>query len=569
MLWSNDVAKQMRLRDARLDLLWEMRQSLVILVCCAIALAILNISTKGVYPGCGDPLMKITSAYVIPDTVYEWVFAVLMIIMVVTTTFMFHFWEMNKLPHLRRACAVHKSLLLAGQWSPLNQYVITPWRKNVAEFHGRHTSYTIPMWRRVIFILCQLLLGIALSTPTAIYVMVNNVPLSKAFGWVRNPLALAFVNAVVGAFVVAPLALKLAEFKYNMPITKATSERLIQMNKAEIESMIIITVFMDVFFPFLATTALDENCHRRYLMFSPDMRSSMSEWNIDQMGSAAMRAGFCSRKVFEQFGYVWLTSLCIWTIIAPTLAIIKTHPKIHQLLMWIDRVTAGETYNEYTKVRNASLQVQDDVSRMKKGIVIAVVYGGLLPPLMFVLGFGTVLQLFAYSWVRKLRRIKEVDEFAQELACSILIQIPFQASSWMSHVAIYGILLFVVLDLSFSNGPIRFLMLGCLCDLLSRTYGVAKNKHTKSAVVVALVDRAEDGQALSALEDIRSSLENIAEEIGIKTDDENQRCELPIPIKEEVAEKSLFYLPKIASAARPSDTIVQESFADVAISRHE
>lgn len=195
--------------------------------------------------------------------------------------------------------------------------------------------------------------------------------------------------------------------------------------------------------------------------------------------------------------------------------------------------------------------------------------GGLLPPLMFVFGFGTVLQLFAHSWVRKLRRIKEADDFAQELACSILIQIPFQASSWMSHVAIYGILLFVVLDLSFSNGPIRFLMLGCLCDLLSRTYGVAKNKHTKSAVVVALVDRAEDGQALSALEDIRSSLENIAEEIGIKTDGENQRDELPIPIKEEVAEKTMFYLPKIASAATSSDTIVQESFADVAISRHE
>ena len=110
-------------------------------------------------------------------------------------------------------------------------------------------------------------------------------------------------------------------------------------------------------------------CVRYYLLFDSDLKLLLDEWGLGQQGAAALREGFCTRRLIENFSAVWVTVLLLSTLLDawlnPLIAYIRK-----SVFKFID-----EEEDPFTQTCNEAENIQQELVSILSTVMMCSIFG--------------------------------------------------------------------------------------------------------------------------------------------------------------------------------------------------
>eukprot|EP00656_Telonema_subtile_P042167 TRINITY_DN4764_c0_g2_i7.p1 TRINITY_DN4764_c0_g2~~TRINITY_DN4764_c0_g2_i7.p1 ORF type:complete len:369 (-),score=85.79 TRINITY_DN4764_c0_g2_i7:16-1122(-) len=232
---------------------------------------------------------------------------------------------------------------------------------------------------------------------------------------------------------------------------------VISVESDRLRAMCIIILFGNVVAPVVATFVLDENCLRYYLLFSPEVRRIMEDWDIAMTGASAYRSGFCLPKIINVYFSIWHMTAALDVFVAPSVKVLTATP---QFVGVVEKVRSALHLSQKQEDPAADVEKQSQdslrtVASILNFICIGVGFGVWTPTLLLLLAMHCPIWLFATSLVDALCAQRDATQsglFCQHVV--ELIKVPLSAT--IPSVAVVALCLcatLAFLDLGFDLAP--------------------------------------------------------------------------------------------------------------------
>eukprot|EP00656_Telonema_subtile_P057711 TRINITY_DN9561_c0_g1_i2.p1 TRINITY_DN9561_c0_g1~~TRINITY_DN9561_c0_g1_i2.p1 ORF type:complete len:1111 (+),score=173.31 TRINITY_DN9561_c0_g1_i2:852-4184(+) len=440
---------------------------LQVLAIAGVVLVVLNLTVPttlySVHQGCEDPLLRTTSAAIVFDELYQWVWVLVNCVFVAATSCLLQRLRCSEFSQRALVIQTYSHTLLCHALPQLR--AIENWRRHMPEFKP-------PLRRRLLFWILHVPALALCSLPAFVFVLSRNVSLSSipmAEPLLDSALFVAALKLVWSNLVVRKMAILLCNVKHGLRGTTALDPGLvIALHKTRVGTALTFEMVTMLVAPMLSVFILDESCLRYYLSFSPSLQSLLHTWSVAQQGADAYRPNFCSRRLISEFAYVWISIILLAALITPVRQLVLVHPKFQAI-----RARFGAPRDSFEETLFHASKLQNDLVRNLSLILTVAFFGGIVPLLMPIALLATWLQLCALDLVA---RHEAGVSWGQILASNVLVQIPL--SRLQAYVrgggATVTVLLF--LDLEFGNGPVVFYALFWAAEIAFQEWLNSKSK---------------------------------------------------------------------------------------------
>eukprot|EP00656_Telonema_subtile_P014933 TRINITY_DN17732_c0_g1_i2.p1 TRINITY_DN17732_c0_g1~~TRINITY_DN17732_c0_g1_i2.p1 ORF type:complete len:559 (-),score=88.77 TRINITY_DN17732_c0_g1_i2:50-1726(-) len=438
------------LRMLRISFRW-----LLVLAVLGTGMVGLNLGSESVFDaqdGCTDPFVHATIAPTTADTPYQYIWVVLNMAIVGTVQLLLEIAHRQSLTP--QALRVYQSLqVLVG---PIRERaVIDTWRQQMAGTPAAASKHNL-LSRKVQFYLLHVPVLMVSSLPVMVYVLAQNISAddSPVLSFMANSVAIAVVNLGARQVMAPRVASWLARLKLNVKSdAELSSDWAIVYCKAQVESLLLYDVGVNLVAPMMLVLLLDENCLRFYVGFTTDLHTLFENWGIAQTGSAAYRQKYCSRELVAQFTYVWVSSIVINMFLAPITRMVE--PTFDEFKKTMRAKYACEQCQSKLDYRSLLLQrakaTQLELSAMLSDLVTCVVFGVLVPQLLLLAPLAAWLNICSMQWMQE---HGPKITFGAQVAQQILVHPPITSFLSIAILGNWVISGFVVFDLNFGVGPI-------------------------------------------------------------------------------------------------------------------
>eukprot|EP00656_Telonema_subtile_P008866 TRINITY_DN14147_c0_g1_i2.p1 TRINITY_DN14147_c0_g1~~TRINITY_DN14147_c0_g1_i2.p1 ORF type:complete len:453 (+),score=92.29 TRINITY_DN14147_c0_g1_i2:99-1457(+) len=270
---------------------------------------------------------------------------------------------------------------------------------------------------------------------------------------IGNTFFVSVLKLFFNAYGIPRIAALLSQAKFGWRKTSDVDCALaMRVQKSQVGSALLLTATSTLFAPMLTVFLLDDSCLRNYLAFAHDLRELMTSWGIGQHGSDAYRPGFCSRKLVQEFSYVWLTLVLFATFLDPAIEMLEAHPRVQAVQR---RFTVGfwlgySCDGGYRDTLEHCAQLQMRLVKLLATVLTMVSMSPFVPLLLLTAPVFCWIQICTHAWV-----FREADfEFGQRVAMDVLVQQPPFWFPCLLFVALWSVMAFVLIDLSFDVAPI-------------------------------------------------------------------------------------------------------------------
>eukprot|EP00656_Telonema_subtile_P033255 TRINITY_DN3673_c0_g1_i7.p1 TRINITY_DN3673_c0_g1~~TRINITY_DN3673_c0_g1_i7.p1 ORF type:complete len:954 (+),score=139.96 TRINITY_DN3673_c0_g1_i7:103-2964(+) len=411
---------------------------------CGIALTALCLCTPKIYPSaCSDHLIKTSIAYVEAGTAFQWTYAILSCGVSLIATWLVAL--LSKMRYAKEAVCVQECLDEVVLSLSKPKAAIHVWRSKLGPIKPS-------LARRLVFLALHVPMMVLVSLPAVGYVLARNVPAGKniLYDLIGNTFLVVFVKLLVASFGIPRLAVLLSRVKFGWDKTsKIDPELAMRVQKSQVGSSLLFASTSSLFAPMLAVFLLDEACLRYYLSFTPGLHELMTSWDIGQQGTDAYRHGFCVRRLTSEYFYVWLTLVLAATFALPAIEMIESHPRVEalwrQIQVW-GNIPCEGCYGD-TLERCASQQVK--LVGLLTTLLTMVTMSVFVPLLLVLAPLFCWIQIRTYSYQFRHNELS----FGQRVAMRVLVQQPPYWFPCILLVALWCVMVFVMVDLSFDAGP--------------------------------------------------------------------------------------------------------------------
>ena len=196
------------------------------------------------------------------------------------------------------------------------------------------------------------------------------------------------------------------------------------------------------------------------------------QWQVGMRGLVAYRPDVCSRRIVSLYTYLWISTLVIQTLIAPSVWLIKNHSLVLKAKAAVSGLVQRTTDKMTQKPNNATpgpendtageqchidteaevKEVQSKVVAFSSALVLtAAIFSSLAPLLLLWCLFAVWFQLYAASWLFKTKKAT----IGSAMAEAWLVQLPAGLLCILYHLGVWCFNGSILFDLQFGT-PVKF-----------------------------------------------------------------------------------------------------------------